>query len=289
MERVEIFVGDQGLTAAARQLGVDGTTVSRRIKALQMTADAQLVQRQQDGSLRLTASGEAVAKHAEAMQLSVNRIEETLGSARDSCIGLVRLTSVPLLINRLLAPCAASLVNTHPHLQIELVPDSRDFSLTRREADIAVRLARPKLGGQSVTAQRIGNLQYAAYAACNLPTEQARSLAWIGFEDAMAHLPQAQWISKIAKTAGDTVSGFKVHDSETGLEAAATGLGRTLLLCAIADRDVRLQRLHLASYPEMPLREVWLLSHNDRPQLRRVTEVINWVKAAVRETGNMPE
>jgi DNA-binding transcriptional LysR family regulator len=154
----------QTLTAAGRQLRVDDTTVSRRLSALQAALGARLVQRKGDKKLVLTQAGEVVARRAEAMELQFQLLGEVAGADQDPCLGTVRVTSVPILINRLFAGAARDLLGNHASLVIELIPDSRDYSLTRREADIAVRLARPTAGGMAVKARRIGTLRYAAFA-----------------------------------------------------------------------------------------------------------------------------
>src|SRR5260370_30971778 len=127
----------QTLGATARQLRVDDTTVSRRICSLQAALGMQLVLRVGDGRLALTQAGDAVAQRAEAMESQFQSISEIVGADQNLCVGTVRITSVPLLINRLFAGAVGELLKRQPSLVIELVPDSRDLSLTRREADVA--------------------------------------------------------------------------------------------------------------------------------------------------------
>jgi DNA-binding transcriptional LysR family regulator len=73
----------------------------------------------------------------------------------------VRVTAVPILANRLLVPALPRLFARHPRLRVELVAEPRNLSLTRREADIALRLARPESG--PALARRIGRLDFAVY------------------------------------------------------------------------------------------------------------------------------
>lgn len=178
----------QTLRAAARQLRVDDTTVSRRLASLERELGRQLVQRRGDSRLVLTAAGERVARDAEAMERHYA-----------SCSGTVRLTTVPILANRLFARNSCHLASRHPSLVVELIPDSRDFNLTSREADVAVRLARPTAGGLSVKAQRIGILSYAAYASRDTPGRRVQSLPWITYEDSMSHLPHARWMERVGQ------------------------------------------------------------------------------------------
>jgi DNA-binding transcriptional LysR family regulator len=215
------------------------------------------------------------------MEQHLRSIDARLGDQHDTCAGTVRITSVPIVINRLLAPSASILSTRHPGMLVELVPDSRDFNLTRREADLAIRLARPATGGMSVKTRRIGTFEYAPYVAARQTRGKARRLPWITYEDAMAHLPQARWIASITKNDSRSLVGLRVHDAETALEAAAAGVGKTLLPTLVAGRDARLRPLKLDGVPPYPSREVWLLAHSDQIELERITAAIAWIEAAI--------
>jgi DNA-binding transcriptional LysR family regulator len=271
----------QTLTNAARRLHVDDTTVSRRLAALQARMGMQLVQRQGDGRLMLTAAGEAVARRAEQMEQQFDSINDVVSSDQDPCAGTVRVTSVPILVNRLLARFVGAVLERHPGLIVELVPDPRDLSLTRREADLAIRLARPATGGTSVKARRIGALEYAAYTSTAVKLRDVRHLPWICFDETMSHLPQARWMARAAKDATRSISGLRVHDAETALEAAAAGLGITLLPTAVADRDTRLRPVPSVGIKPCPSRDIWLLAHADQIKLARVATVIKWVEGVI--------
>jgi DNA-binding transcriptional LysR family regulator len=266
------------ITAAARLLSVDGTTVSRRLAALQAALGEALIVRQSDGALKLTASGDVVAQRAEAMERQFDLIRDALGADHDLYTGSVRLTSVPIIANRLLVPAIGKLLDKHPALQIELFPESRDLSLTRREADLAIRLARPLTGGTNVKARRIGTLIYSVYAAHSYSAKEAARLPWITYDESLSHLPQAKWIAKAALGAVKGFYGLRVHDAETAMEAALGGLGKTLLPTIIGQRERQLQRLEIRHHSPLPLREVWLLSHADQTDLARIVAVIAWVE-----------
>src|SRR5262249_13531121 len=107
----------QTLGAAARQLHVDDTTVSRRLAALQSDLGTQLVRQRGDNRWVLTEVGKMVAGRAEAMERHFQSIGTSVGDDRDT--GTVRITSVPILTNRLLASSALDLVENHPGLIIE--------------------------------------------------------------------------------------------------------------------------------------------------------------------------
>jgi DNA-binding transcriptional LysR family regulator len=269
------------ITAAARLLSVDDTTVSRRLAALELASGSTLFSRQPDGRLRLTASGEAIAQCAEIMERQVDLANESLGAGHGQYAGSVKLTSVPIIANRLLVPAIGKLLDRHPALQVELIPESRDLSLSRREADLAIRLARPSTGGANVKARRIGTLQYSAYAARSHSAKAAARLPWVTYDDSLAHLPQAKWIAKAASGNIDDIYRLRVHDAETAMESVLAGLGRTLLPTVIAEREPRLRRLATEARSPLPLREIWLLGHADQTDLGRIVAVVSWLETVL--------
>jgi DNA-binding transcriptional LysR family regulator len=269
------------ITAAARLLSVDDTTVSRRLAALQAASGSTLFSRQPDGRLRLTASGDAIAQCAEIMERQVDLVGESLGAGHGQYAGSVKLTAVPIVANRLFVPAIGKLLDRHPALQVELIPESRDLSLSRREADLAIRLARPSSGGASVKARRIGTLQYSVYAARSYAVKAAARLPWITYDDSLVHLPQAKWIAKAASGSADDICRLRVHDAETAMEAVLAGLGKTLLPTVIGKREPRLQRLETDARSPLPSREMWLLAHADQTDLGRIVAVVSWLENVV--------
>jgi DNA-binding transcriptional LysR family regulator len=264
------------LRAAARLLRVDDTTVARRLAALSRSLGARLYQRLPGGTLRLTPSGERAALEAERMESKVATLRHQSPDAVIGVSGTVRLTSVPIIVNRMLVPAAVRLFERYPRLGLELVADARDLSLTRREADLALRLARPRTGGTRVTARRLGTLRYGVYAAAAYAAREARRLPWITFDEGMAHLPQARWIAAAAGRA-DGVAPLRLNDAEGVLEAVLAGLGRSLLPCTIADRDSRLRRIGGKRAAPTLTRELWLLVHRELRDLERIRAVIDWL------------
>jgi DNA-binding transcriptional LysR family regulator len=268
------------LAGAARRLGVDDTTVGRRLAVLEREFGVRLCRRAGDGTIELTSAGEQAALHAERMEREVGALGAALSGADAAFAGTVRLTSVPIIANRLLIPATRSLFKQHPALQLEIVADARDLSLTRREADLALRLARPKTGGTKVIARRIGVLRYAVYAATSCSARDARKLPWIGYDEATAHLPQARWIAARAAATGEPLAGLRLGDAEAVLEAVIAGLGRSLLPVAIADREPRLRRLGARSAAAVT-RELWLLTHEELKSLGRIEAVVHWLEATL--------
>jgi DNA-binding transcriptional LysR family regulator len=256
------------LMAAARRLGVNQTTVARRLAAAEAALGVRLFERL-DGILYPTRAGEAAVARAVQIEQEFDALEQGIGGTDTVPAGVVRLTAVPILVNHLLVPALPKLYATHPRLRIELIAEPRNLNLTKREADIALRLARP-VGGTAL-ARRVGQLDYAVYA---LHRGAAEDLPWITYEDGVSHLPQARWIA--AEAAAPEPAPLLVNDAEALLQAVRAGLGKSLLPCGIADREPGLKR-HGDGRVVLS-REIWLLVHRDlRPQAR-IAAVIRWLE-----------
>jgi DNA-binding transcriptional LysR family regulator len=266
------------LASAARLLGVDDSTVARHLAAMQRAIGARLYRRRTDGTLQLTTLGERAALHAERIEREVSELDAALSSAANLVTGTVRVTSVPIVVNHILLPAVPILVKRHPDLCLELVGDARDLSLTRREADLALRLARPKTGGTRVTARRVGTIRYEIYASASCSAREVKTLPWITYDEAMAHLPQARWIATIAGGGQERIASVRVNDAEAVLEGVSAGLGRSLLPCVVADSDARLQRLGAKRGAPALARELWLLTHSDLRALSRIEAVVKWIE-----------
>lgn len=254
-----------GLAAAGRDLGVHATTVARRIAALETQLGTVLTVRARDGRIALTDAGRVLAEHAAAMEAEARQAVEALGRSAARIEATVRITAVPVLADRVLAPRLGGLLRQHPGLSVELVPEARDLSLTQREADLALRLARPAQGGAQVLARRIGDLAYGVFAAPGAPR------AWIGYDAALAHLPPAAFIAAQAGAHAPVV----VTDANTALEAAAAGFGLAVLPVVVGAADPRLVRIATETQP--PAREVWLLSHAAQRGLTGVAAAADWL------------
>jgi DNA-binding transcriptional LysR family regulator len=262
------------LAAAARRLRVDETTVARRLAAAEAALDVRLFERL-DGAMRPTPAGEAAIAHAERIEREVQALHGRIGGADAAVAGTVRLTSVPIVVNRLLVPALPSLVAAHPLLRLELIAEPRNLSLTKRAADIALRLARPQ-GGGTVVARRIGRLDYAVYG----PRDgNAGALPWITYEEGLDELPQAKWIAAATRGAAMPPT-LMAGDAETILAAVRAGLGKSLLPCAVAEREPGLRRLGDAVVLS---RELWLLVHADLRRLARIEAVIGWIERTIRK------
>ncbi|MBV9429302.1 MAG: LysR family transcriptional regulator [Bradyrhizobiaceae bacterium] len=251
------------LTPAARRLGVNQTTVARRLAAAEKALGTRLFERR-DGVLFPTKAGEAAIARAAQVEETVLALERGIGGADAAVAGTVRLTAVPILANRLLIPAVPRLFARHPRLHLELIAEPRNLSLTRREADVALRLARPESGAALV--RRIGRLDYAVYG----PRRGAGDLAWVTYEEGSAHLPQARFIA----AQGEATAPLAVNDAEALVEAVRAGFGKSLVPCFVGDRAPGLRRLGRGVAFS---RDIWLMVHRDLRAQARIAAVIDWL------------
>lgn len=282
--RVVLAVSRAGsLAAAARLIRVDETTVARRLAAAEAAVAGRLFRRIEGRALRPTEVGEAAVATAERMERAIGGLQASASRARGVVAGTVRLTAVPILVNRLLVPALQDLAGPCPELRLELIAEPRDLSLTKREADLALRMARPARGaGAELLARRLGQLRYAAYVAAGLDPAAAAALPWIGYEPGLSALPPARWL---AARRGAGPSPVSLNDAEALLQVVAAGLGRSLLPCIVADRHPGLVRHRPARLPEPPSRELWLLTHPDQRGLARIAAVQSWLERTLAAAG----
>jgi len=265
---------EQSLAAAARRLGVNESTVGRRIADAESKLGARLFERA-GGALWPSAAGETVLAAAERVEMEVQTVHEEVSGSDDTVAGTVRLTSVPILVNRVLVPALPVLFEGHPALRVELIAEPRDLSLTRREADIALRLARPRRE-MTVVAKRVGRLDYAVYEPADRIS--AAPLPWITYEDRMADLPQWWWMAE-QPVPGDMPPPLKVNDAEAIVEAVKAGLGRSLLPVAAARRE---PALAVGGEGSVVLsRELWMMVHPELRNMARIRAVIGWLETVI--------
>lgn len=264
------------LTAAARRLAVDRSTVARRVGALEETLGLLLFERGPQGWTPTAAGAElaGLAGRVEEDVLAVARHAD----ARDRTVeGTVRLTTAMHLATWLLAPALPALRARHPGVLLEVAADQRAFDLTRREADLALRMGRPRDAG--LVARRLSPVAYGFYASRGyLDGRSEVDLAgdlFLGFDDSLASVPQERWLARLAP---DRKVVFRSNSTAALLAATRTGLGVSVLPRYLADGDAGLVRLR---GPEPVEHELWLLVHGDLRHAPRVRAVIEWVDELV--------
>ncbi len=261
------------VSAAARRLGVDRNTVARRIAALESELGLQLFERGPQGWERTPAGDElaGLASHVEVDVLALARHAD----ARDPSIeGGVRLTTASHIAAHLVVPALPRLRDRHPGLVLEVSADQRTFDLSRREADLALRMGRPRDAG--LVTRKLSDVAYRLYASRAYLGGRRAALdlerdPFVGFDESLASVPQERWLTRVAP--GRRVV-FRCNNTASLVAAARIGLGVAVLPRFVADRDPDLVAL---DGPEPVPHELWLLVHGDLRRTPRVRAVIEWV------------
>ena len=265
-EDLRYFIGlaERGsLSATARALRVNHATVARRVASLEAALGRILLDRRAEG-YALTADGRAVFEEARAMEEAALGVLRRL-DAGTSLEGLVRLTTTRSLADGFLVRRLGDLRQRHPGIDLEVVAELRVLSLSRREADLAIRLGRPK--DSDLAGRRLGRVSYAFYASASRQARVAEgeAPALIGYDADSDFVPEAAWLAAQFPTAR---FGFRSNSQLAQAEAARAGLGVALLPRYLAAQDAGLVSVGLGPLP--PARELWLLV---RPDLTRVPRV----------------
>jgi molybdate transport repressor ModE-like protein len=181
-ERVRIFlaVARAGqILGAARRLGLNHATVGRQLSTLETEMKAKLVERHTNGC-SLTPAGEALLRAAERAESEFLRVGQQLAGTQETINGTVRVGAPDGLGNYYLSRELGTLAVNHPDLVIQLVPLPRTFSLSRREADVAITLDRPKQGRlivRKLTDYTLSVYAAEAYLKCTGAIDQESDLA----------------------------------------------------------------------------------------------------------------
>lgn len=254
------------LAGAARSLGVNHATVSRRISALEDEVGEHLVRRLAR-STPLTEKGREIATIALDMARHTQHIERLIHATKGAVTGTVRLTAPPAFVSETMIPSMRDFQKLHPKLRLILSADPHIASLDRGDADLAVRFVEPT--GQQNIVRRLGDVSYALYATREYAEYPPDEWKFIGFDAALAHTPQQTWLDSYA---GERPFSLLVSDYYSQRAAAESGLGIALLPERITAPSEKLVRI--ADQQPSP-RPAWLVIHADlkkSPAVRAVSD-----------------
>ena len=270
------------LSRASEKLRVDHSTVARRIDMLEHDLGVRLVERL-SRSWRLTAEGERVRDRAKEIETGVAAITRFAQGVDRSPSRVVRVSGPPTLLSQFLAPRLLPFQKRHPGLRIELVGEARQISLSKGEADLALRMSRPQEKG--LVARRLAVVAYGLYSSRErLARSGEADQEFLGYDDSLDHLPQQRWLKMLA---GDRGLALRSNDLANVLTAARAGLGLAVLPCMMTIGATDLVNVPTRLPPLT--RELWLLFHRDigrvpavRAVIDRITAITTGAKAAFR-------
>jgi len=278
--RFFVAVAQEGtLSGAARRLGKDHTTVARRVEALETHLGAHLFDRLATG-WKLTDAGESLVPVAGRIEDDVLAFERQ-ARGDETAHGVVRITVPPAAGRLLFAPRLAELLRDQKNLEYEILGSSVIANLSRREADVAVRMVTPDQSG--LIARKLTNLRYAVYAAKGY-AERVPEKDWEFCADGHNTIGEYQqgWVWETLNR--KLPIRVKADDSQTVMAFVSAGHGLGLLPRYMADLDDCLELIADDEFGEVS-KPVWLVVH---PDMRRSPGVRMVMDALIKATENIP-
>jgi DNA-binding transcriptional LysR family regulator len=267
------------LSSAGREIGVAGTTVGRRIAALEKRLRTRLFDRTTEG-FALTAAGGALIEQARGLEQGVIDLERRAQGHDARIAGTVRLATSDSLGVEFLARELGPLHRAHPEIELELISGQSSLNLLKREADLALRTgAKPTQG--SLVAKRVGGVTLGLFASAAYLKRRPLGRSYkffeghelIGFDGEMMQSSAGKWI---VDNAGAARIVMRVSNLLLAAEAAVAGWGIALLPSWVGKRRALEQIGPDPAYRN----DVWLVVHEDLVRVPRVRAVMEHVIAA---------
>ncbi|WP_395407804.1 LysR family transcriptional regulator [Pseudoduganella sp. UC29_106] len=258
------------MSATARELGLDASTVSRRIAAAEKALNLRLFIRD-NTRYQLTSAGRVFVDYGEAVYGNVQSMLLASAQEADTVAGLVRISAIDFLFDFWLLRELPGLLCEHAGLDVQLLGDNQNVSFSRGEADFALRLAQPAEDAALVM-RKLGEIGWAVYGAqrfADAPPNCWGAQPWIAYEAALSNLPEMRWLDRIEPRPRIAL---RVNSLSTMVQACRAGAGLALLPCLL-DEEPGLVRLSGAEV----VRELWLLSHRDGGSIGRFKAVSAWL------------
>ncbi|MBB3213320.1 DNA-binding transcriptional LysR family regulator [Herbaspirillum sp. Sphag1AN] len=268
----------QGLVDAARKLGIDHSTVSRRIKRFEEQVGSQLFDRNQHG-YSLTEEGYRLVEYAEKIESTVYAATEELGDHNRLLSGQVRLGATEGFGSFVLAPHIAHFCARNPHISVDLLPMPRFVNLSKREADISVTIERPVSGNYVVTKLADYALKlYAtpAYLANHTPIRTTADLEqhrFIGYIDDLVFSEELRYKDSLAPEA---FRAFRSTSVVAQYTAACSGQALAILPCFLAQQSGHLVPV-LDGEVEI-LRTFWLVAASEQRHVARIAALWTYLR-----------
>ncbi|HET7524622.1 MAG TPA: LysR family transcriptional regulator, partial [Burkholderiaceae bacterium] len=274
LEVVLALVRGTTLAVAGERLAVDASTVFRSLQRLERNLGQPLFERSRSGYLPNELATQ-LAAHAEEMEVALESARSSIEQAPAQVSGSVRITTTDTILHGLVAPALLELEKTHPLLNFELHTGNELASLTRRDADVAVRAT--KRPPQHLVGRNVGSIRVALYAAKQRGANkwadvQAGRADWIAVDDALPEHPSVVWRKRHLPK---VVPRYRVSSIQSVLELTALGMGVGIVPIFLASR--RSDVVPLTDALQDAETELWLLTHPESRHLRRVAVTYTWL------------
>lgn len=272
------------MLAAARALGINQATLGRRMTAFEASLGTKLLYRRTNGC-ELTQQGVDFVAYLERIETEFIGAANEVQHLNTSVSGVVRIGAPDGFGVSFLAPRLGLLARQHPELSIQLVPVPRSFSLSKREADIAVMIGRPKHG--RLVARKLTDYTLGLYAASNYLSENgtpenATALAehWlIGYVEDLVYAPSLNYTDEFVR---GWKSRIEVSGSIGQLEAVRSGAGIGILHDYLASENSDL----VSVLPQIKVhRSYWTVFHESLRDVARIRVVADFLQQQVKQAS----
>ncbi len=267
------------ITGAARQLGVQHSTVSRRMRKLEEKLGARLIERKKNG-YELTSAGENVKQAAIRMEAEALAVDGTLLNKDTHLVGSLRVTAINNMASTILMPMFARFNEAHPQVELQVMVSNSNASLSQREADVAIRLSNSP--SETLIGKRVLTVASAIYGRQTY-LEKLRQVGenpkWLGVECCGFH---KTWTNQACK---EHAHHFISDDTLLTLAAIKEGLGISILPCFMGDSEPLLER-YAEPNPDYNL-GLWILLHPDLKRTARVLAFRDHMIMAINEQQDL--
>lgn len=270
LETLLALVRGGTLAEAAARVGADASTVFRSVQRIEKHLGQRLFERSRRGYLP-SETMQGIAAHAERIEAELEAARATARGPGEEVAGRVKLTTVDAVLRGVVLPLVPSLAAKHPLLQLELTATNELMSLTKRDADLALRATSGKPPGHLI-GRKLGGLPFVAAASRAMPAAQRRKPLeqhdWVAPDDAMPHHPTVGWRRKHLPK---VVPRFLVDNITSVIDAVKAGVGVGAVPVFILPHEPQL--VALGGELQDCASELWLLAHPESRHLRRIEAV----------------
>ena len=266
------------LAAAGERLGVDASTVFRSVQRIERGLGQTLFARSRSGYLANDLAL-SLAERAEQVEAALESARAVANALPDQVSGTVRITTTDTVLVGLVAPALQALQLQHPNLSYDLRANNELASLTRRDADIAVRATRrppQHLIGKHLGSIRVGLYAGRASGITDADVDAGRA-PWLAIDDAIPEHPSVGWRKRHFPKVMPT---YFVNSLQVVAEMVAMGMGIGILPTLLA--QARDDLVLLRDLPDANTSALWLLTHPESRHLRRIAVVYGHLAQTLR-------
>jgi DNA-binding transcriptional LysR family regulator len=276
---VKAIADTRSLAGAAELLGVNHSTVFRRLGQIEQQLGSRLFERGRAGYAP-TACGEQMVELAERMGDDIVSFERTVTGQDLRPSGELRVTTSDVLLLHFLGDMLIGFRRAYPEIVLDIVVSNQRLNLSKRDADVAARATYHN--PDPLSGSKMARIAWAVFGPAALATESfdltvdARRHDWVAFADPVAIAKAVRWLREHA---GEKRIVYKINTMIGLAEAAAGGVGLALLPCYVGTAVAGLAQLS-PPLPELE-GELWLLTHPDLRNTARVRAFLDYCAEAI--------